>query len=308
MLAWTGVAEEDKTALANAREIPASTQSPYPSNSVYAPWEPPKKKHDAIAEAWGIHEPEPFEDFSAGGGYTGGASSEFNNSPAASRHGTSSRRTRDREAGRDSREGARDKHREHQHQHRDPTKRSPIPPPQPIFVGDEVDAAAVGAAPTSPTVGSPGAPKRSKSLMNKIRRMRDNPNVPVLHDEQPGIGGADYSYQSQYQDPSSPSSAENSGPSNAHAQQYGQRPTHRSQNSFLGRLRGRSKDMPSPTEETFVYVDEPSSGRREKSLPAPPRGGLSSPSEVPEEYFTEGSGNLGRRTSLLKRVKGVVRG
>ncbi|KAJ3525840.1 hypothetical protein NM688_g8342 [Phlebia brevispora] len=100
MLAWAGPAEEDKDALANAREIP-SAQSPYPSPAIYAPYEAPKKKHDAIAEAWGIHEPEPFEDFSAGGGYSGGASSEFNMPPA---HHESSRRR--------NKEGTREKHRE----------------------------------------------------------------------------------------------------------------------------------------------------------------------------------------------------
>src|SRR5258705_96909 len=47
--------------------------SAYPSAQAYAAFsndftDPPKKKVDALAEAWGIHEPEPFEDFSAGGG------------------------------------------------------------------------------------------------------------------------------------------------------------------------------------------------------------------------------------------------
>ena len=277
MLAWTGPAEEDKDALANAREFP-SMQSPYPSPAIYAPYEPPKKKHDAIAEAWGIHEPEPFEDFSAGGGYSGGATSEFNPTPAASRNGTSSRRTR---------EGARERERE---KHREQAKRSPIPPPQPIFAGDDLETV----PPPSPTIASPGAPKRTKSLMHKIRKMRDAPNVPPLQDDQAGAE----------QIPSSPSSAEGAGG------QPAQRPTHRSQNSFLGRLRGRSKDLASPTEEAYVYVQEPPSGRREKSLPAPPvRNGLTSPAEsIPDEYFGETTTGLGRRASLLKKMKGVVKG
>ena len=72
MYAWTAENEEDKQALAQAREIPTAYTSPYPTPGVSVPYEAPKKKRDAIAEAWGIHEPEPFEDFSAGagGGYS----------------------------------------------------------------------------------------------------------------------------------------------------------------------------------------------------------------------------------------------
>ncbi|KAF7797752.1 hypothetical protein EIP86_008952 [Pleurotus ostreatoroseus] len=284
MLAWTGAIEEDKTALASAREI-ASAQSPYPSPAIYAPYEAPKKKHDAIAEAWGIHEPEPFEDFSAGGGYAGGAHSEF-----ATPNGSSSKRDKER---------TREKHRERlEDQSRRPqAKRSPIPPPQPIFVsGEEPEGYNNPPSPTG-APASPGAPKRSKSLMHRIRKMRETPNVPPMQDDQAGM------YE---QDPSSPSSAENAGGSHA---QYAQRPTHRSQNSFLGRFGGRRKDQLSPTDEAFVYV-EPQPTRREKSLPAPPtrNGGSSSSEYQQEDYFTEGSGNLGRRTSLLKKVKGVVKG
>ena len=292
MLAWTGPVEEDREALANAREIP-SNQSPYPSPGIYTPYEAPKKKHDAIAEAWGIHEPEPFEDFSAGGGSSAGGTSEFA-VPALRGGTTSSKRGKD---GRD----AREKYREYledaqpaqgRHQH---TKRSPIPPPQPIFV-PESDADVAGALPPSPTVASPGAPKRTKSLMHRIRKMRDNPMVPPLADE-PTV------YNER--DPSPPSSVENSGPP------PGQRPTHRSQNSFLGGIFGapRGKDLPSPTEEPYVYVNDSATTRRDKSLPRPP----TSPRDVPDSYFDPNNGyssasGLGRKTSLLRKVKTAVKG
>ncbi|GJE87653.1 hypothetical protein PsYK624_037360 [Phanerochaete sordida] len=284
MLAWTSATDEDKDALANAREIPASHQAPYPSPGIYAPYEPPKKKHDAIAEAWGIHEPEPYEDFSAGGGYAGGGHSEF--AFPGSRHGASTaRRTKDREV--------RDKHLDDATPKRQATKRSPIPPPQPIFVPEGEGDVSGGAVPSSPSgPSSPGAPKRSKSLMHRIRKMRDNPMVPPLSDDYP-----------IERDPSPPTSSENFSASQP------QRPTHRSQNSFLGRFGGRpSKDLPSPEEEAFVYVEEPAPGRREKSLPRPP----TSPNDSGQDgYFDQsygGGAGLGRKTSLLKKVKGVVKG
>lgn len=279
MLAWAGAAEEDEEALANAREIPISHQSPYPSPGIYAPYEAPKKKHDAIAEAWGIHEPEPFEDFSAGGGYSGGGQSEF--AVPSSRRGTTSTRHRD----------TREKHLEDSTPRRQQTKRSPIPPPQPIFVPESDNDSAVPPSPTGPS--SPGAPKRTKSLMHRIRKMRDNPMVPPLDDTP------------LERDPSPPSSTEQSGSSHA-----AQRPTHRSQNSFLGRFGGSSrpsKDLPSPSEEAYVYVEEPATRRREKSLPRPP----TSPREGGDDGYFESAysgGGLGRKTSLLKKVKGVVKG
>jgi hypothetical protein len=67
MLAWSAAHPNDAAAL-------AANDSPYPSPELYknnisdSYNEPPKKKVDAIAEAWGIHEPEPFEEFFAGGG------------------------------------------------------------------------------------------------------------------------------------------------------------------------------------------------------------------------------------------------
>ncbi|OBZ79421.1 Uncharacterized protein YxjH [Grifola frondosa] len=243
------------------RNIPSSYESPYPSPAIYAPYEPPKKKHDAIAEAWGIHEPEPFEDFSAGGGYSARASGEYGASARSNGNGTM-RRAKD---GRD----PRDVYREYledapppsREGRRQQTKRT-IPPPQPIFVPDgDVDVPEM-----SPTSGGPSSPRRNKSIMHRIRKMRDSPNVPR---------------------PIPPSSAENSGVTHATALP---RPTHRSQASFLGRF-GRAANT------------------GEVSPSDPAKGGT--PSEENAAGYFEGSpggAGLGRRASLLKKVKGVVKG
>ncbi|TBU63849.1 hypothetical protein BD310DRAFT_944935 [Dichomitus squalens] len=194
MLAWSAGHEADQQALNNAQ--PIQPRSP----DVFIPYEAPKKKnHDAIAEAWGIHEPEPFEDFSAGGGATARQSGEH----ARSGNG-SSRRTRD---GRD----ARDVYREYlEENHPSPARRAAkrsIPPPQPIFVPDNE----LGNNPPSPTSAgydSPGgnAPRRNKSLMQRIRKMRDQPNVPVgaydddggRRDMSPGPSGEHHRHPQYY--------------------------------------------------------------------------------------------------------------
>ncbi|KAH0590814.1 hypothetical protein H2248_000936 [Termitomyces sp. 'cryptogamus'] len=199
----------------------------------------PKKKVDAIAEAWGIHEPEPFEDFAAGGG-TG------KDTPASSIYN-----------GRDSHH----KKRPARPQPDQQAKRS-VPPPQPIFVPDSPQS-------------SP--PQRKKSLMQRIRNMRDAPNVPVTAD---------------YDPPSEPIPA---------------RPTHRSQNSgsFLGRFAAPRPAQ--PPAEPFVYI-EPSLSNKE--LPPPPLES-GSPPEV-AGYFdsanrtNSGSPGIVRKTSLMKKVGRVV--
>lgn len=175
-------------------DTPAHGDSAYPSAHAAKVFtnnyvDPPKKKVDAIAEAWGIHEPEPYEEFFAGGG-TGRpdgdtpASSIYNgrdshNSHSTSRSGTTPRRTKD---GRDARDVYREYLEEGQqgqgngsaNRPRMATRRSVVPPPQPIFVPD---ASEVTDPSGSPPVSSPGFPKRSKSLMHRIRKMRDAPNV-----------------------------------------------------------------------------------------------------------------------------------
>jgi len=263
MMAWSAREETPKE----------YNDNPYPSPAAYsaiaAEYDPPKKKVDAIAEAWGIHEPEPYEEFFAGGG--GGTTG---NTPASSIY------------------NGKESHRKPAERPRAAARRSQLPPPMPIFVPDGVNDNS--SVPDSP--GSPGSvPKRNKSLMHRIRKMRDAPNVPVIDD-----------------DPA----AENAN---------GDRPTHRSQNSFLGRLAGNGRSATannfnvsptSETSETYVFV-EPRTGP--KDLPPTPDGARTSLSENGANNYLDESdtpptsgggagGGLGRRTSLMKKVGRVVRG
>jgi len=263
MLAWS----------ARPEDAPKEyNDNPYPSPHAMAAfsstdYEPPKKKVDAIAEAWGIHEPEPYEEFFAGGG--GGGTT--GNTPASSIYNG-------KESSRKTPEPSRP---------RAHARRSQLPPPMPIFVPDGVTDN--GTQPDSP--GSPSSfPKRNKSLMHRIRKMRDAPNVPVNDDEAP-------------------------------AEANGERPTHRSQNSFLGRFanNGRTTANPinmSPTSEnseSYVFI-EPKTGS--KGLPPTPGSGppTSPPENSANDYFDDpdatppSGGGLGRKHSLMKKVGRVVRG
>jgi hypothetical protein len=244
--------------------------NPYPSPNAYSAfspseYEPPKKKVDAIAEAWGIHEPEPYEEFFAGGG--GGTTG---NTPASSIYN-----------GKESSRKPAEPSRPRAH-----ARRSQLPPPMPIFVPDGI----IDNPPDSP--GSPDSyPKRNKSIMHRIRKMRDAPNVPVNDDE-----------------PTTDPSAN------------GERPTHRSQNSFLGRFgnNGRTATNMSPTSETsesYVFIEPKTSAKDPKDLPPTPGASASSPPEQTNGYFeepeaipTSAGGGLGRKTSLMKKVGRVVRG
>ena len=247
--------------------------SAYPGAHAYSAFsndypEQPKKEIDVIAEAWGMHEPEPFEEFQAGGGRGDTPSSSIYN-------GRTGKRTKD---GRDAKEVYReylDEGTSHSSRPRITTRRT-VPPPQPIFVPDPVNVS---------EEAQPGAPKRSKSLMQRIRQMRDAPNVPV---------GAD---NGSYSSPSSPVE-----PS---------RPTHRSQNSFLGRFGQKTSPPPNagfekPFEkpEPYVFID----AHNNKELPATP----SAPFDAPAMTYSQSNGpsgsGLGRKTSLMQKVGRVVRG
>ncbi|KAL4069666.1 hypothetical protein V8B97DRAFT_606066 [Scleroderma yunnanense] len=314
MLAWT---------TNPAEEYALNPSGPYPSpdayNGGFAPiYDAPKKKVDAIAEAWGIHEPEPYEEFFAGGGTTRRDGGTPSSSIYAGREGHVSRNTtpqhslgRRSKDGRDLREVYREyldddtrqaQLRDKDRSGRDRRARGGLPPPQPIMVpGPEAYHSDIEGGPVSPS----GQPKRTKSLMQRFRRLRENPGIPADDrptDRLPSPTQRDY--------------------------QSGTRPTHRSQNSFLGRLggssgyngehvdrRGYTKENTSPmseASEAYVYIDDP---RREKRLPATPHALATTRTSSGEDRYgyndaTPGSPGpgLGRKTSLLKKVKDVVRG
>ncbi|KII93903.1 hypothetical protein PLICRDRAFT_101378 [Plicaturopsis crispa FD-325 SS-3] len=291
MLAWSG--GEPPPDLGDLGNIRGSNDGPYPSDPhTYAPYDPPKKKVDAIAEAWGTHEPEPYEDFSAGGGTGNTPASSIYNGREGHASPPSAGRTTRRKEGREPRDGEGRK--------RAGSKRTPLPPPQPIFMGEDQPVL----SPPPPSSPNGTDMKRNRSLMHRIRKMRDSPNVPATDTE-------DGAY---YTSPPSPGERE--------------RPSHRHQNSFLGGGRrtatpSRKGDNISPTSDgsdAYVHVDNsrPSNGRDQKSLPATPGGGGTAytPGEDnADDYFDQNAlgtspngGGLGRKTSLLKKVRGVVRG
>lgn len=240
----------------------------------------PKRKVDAIAEAWGTHEPEPFEDFSAGGGHN----IDYRYSPSNT---VSKKNNHVEEAAYPTR--------------RQPPRKTTLPPPQPIFV-PEPDEDASG-PPSPPIAGSPGM-KRSKSLMQRIRKMRETPNVPVSNGEPP--------IDEYNESPPSPNEASNGNG----------RPTHRSQNSFLGRFgrppTGNGREYPgSPPLENERHV--PIDDRKDKELPKPPQGSSgASSSENGVDYFDSNhasfggspssGGGLRRKQSLLQKVGKAVKG
>ena len=319
MAAWSKPEEEapmsaaqlraDRRLAAVDRLGGVSNDSPYPrvAYNDFEDYNKPKsaKQVDLIAEAWGIHEPEPYEEFFGGGGGAIGDHSAASSirggyeNHSQNVNNNNNNNTNVNTNGRSRGYGLRETYSSDAPPVRKPTGR--LPPPQPLNLPGSSRPASLdapGGLPSPPLSGSPGAPKRSKSLMQKFRKMRDQPNVPVDAVMQGG------------DEPSPPSSIENytEGPRSG-------RPTHRQQNSFFGRFGGRnnSNGPVSPTEssEHYVYVER---STQNKALPPPPRpiDTPTSPYGNDKDGYFEGPGSpgagLGRKTSLLKRVKGVVRG
>jgi len=230
----------------------------------YYPAERPTspKRRETIADAWGKGEPEPFEEFFAGSvttavkgaGETGLASAASSIHGGKEGHGNSNGKRRERPL-------------------RRPTKN--LPPPKPIFPPESGIEEIATPDITSGTPTSPGfgGPKRSRSLMHRIKKMREQPNVPVGYE--PGANDED--------------------PSSSSENQHGvTRPSHRHQQSLLGKLGNRS-----PTSPTFAEEED------EKDLPGLP---ASPRFQEQDGYFSAppNSAGLGRKTSIMQRVRGVV--
>lgn len=320
MFAWTSGGEEEAPASAaqhrTERRLAGNSESPYPTFTFSATddYNPKSSKQvDRIAEAWGIHEPEPYEEFfgssapRVNGGTASGASSARGSMDGY--HAASNQRSR---AGHSRHEDIRPQ------PGRKITSRN-LPPPQPLNLPGAnstrpatADAYASG-SPPSPGFAASGMPKRTKSLMQKFRKMRDMPNVPI--DSQNGED-----------DGSPPSSVENysSGPngtgSGADNGRIG-RPSHRHNNSFFGKKIGRNTSAHggpvTPTRdagnEQYVYVER--SAEKNKALPPRPQDTPASPGYDEKGYFdapgspgspTSPGTGVGRKASLLRKMKGVL--
>ncbi|KAH8120186.1 Pal1 cell morphology protein-domain-containing protein [Phellopilus nigrolimitatus] len=314
MMAWTSADDDSRMSAAQFRAdrrlAAVDTMggghydSPYPTvgyPSADHDGQPKNPKQvDRIAEAWGIHEPEPYEEFFGGGGGDASAPSSIR---GGNESHTQNGRPRARE-GWELRETYLDEGKPRPA--RRPSARN-MPPPQPINLPG-ANGEVVSPPLSSPGhASSPGAPKRSKSLMQKIRKMRDAPNVPVDSAQV----GDDYS---------PPSSIENYASAPVDGGRSG-RPAHRHQNSFFGRF-GRNASAhaghisPTDSSDHYVYVEKaPVSNKALPPRPAetPPSNGyekdgyFDGPSSPGETAVSPGGG-MARKTSILRKVKGVVRG
>lgn len=238
-------------------KLPPDLDAYFPAGRPTSP-----KRRETIADAWGKGEPEPFEEFFAGSvgtavngaGETGLASAASSIYGGKEGHGNANGKRRERPL-------------------RRPTKN--LPPPMPIFPPESPTeiTTPVDVSPGTATSPGPGGPKRSRSLMHRIKKMREQPNVPVGYEPGPSD-----------EDPSS--SSEN--------QHGATRPSHRHQQSLLGKFGNRS-----PTSPTFPVEED------EKDLP-----GLPTSPRLHEQdgYFSAppNSSGLGRKTSIMQRVRGVV--
>ncbi|KAJ3573677.1 hypothetical protein NP233_g2296 [Leucocoprinus birnbaumii] len=117
--------------------------------------------------------------------------------------------------------------------------------------------------------------------------MRDAPNVPV---------GA------EYEQPPSPNSPLDQPVTSANPT----RPTHRPQNSFLGRFGGKAPPQSPDKSEPFLLIDPQPSNNKE--LPPPPPLGPTSSTESAPPGTNPEFGGINRKTSIMKKMGRVVRG
>lgn len=239
-----------------------------------------------LTEAWGKSEPEPFEEFSAGTIGNAGRGSARSSLDESGGYDAYARRPNGRRG--DS---------------VDLPRRTKIPPPQPINLpGARAGGASLDEPPSSPSYTSDyGSSKdgvgRKKSILQRFRKMRENPNVPVLGGGNDGPTG----YQSE--GPYNP----RVGPVREETEPYASSEVPRNQNYYRGQQpnQGRYQQPVSPATpgEPYVLVDG-ASGSRDKALPPPP--GAAVP-QANNGYFDRVAGSdMTRKQSLYKKMKGAV--
>ncbi|KAJ3551052.1 hypothetical protein NMY22_g64 [Coprinellus aureogranulatus] len=122
--------------------------------------------------------------------------------------------------------------------------------------------------------------------MQRIRKMRDAPNVPAAP---------------EYDTPPSPN------PPGAPPAEGYSRPTHKPQNSFLGRFGVKSNQSaplyyPREEPEPYIFINNQNTSNQDKELPPPPR------SAAIQSLQYQSSAQVARKPSLIKRVGRAVRG
>ncbi|KZW02000.1 hypothetical protein EXIGLDRAFT_760229 [Exidia glandulosa HHB12029] len=297
------VSPRAQATMAAMQQASAGFDGPYPKmaspglgGSEWSSLAPPKKRHDALAEAWGIAEPEPFEEFFAGGG--------DHSRPSSVHRGVEGKKGRD---GRDLRDVYKDYLDERPTPKRRET-RSNLPPPAPIALPGQSTGAVNDPlpSPSNYTSSQDGTPKRSKSLLGRIKKMKENPNIPLSATEERSAE-------------SSPT-AEKFPNGDRQVSRQPARPGHRSHNSFLGVFQHKERSAPRSAngQESFDIAREDAKG-----LPNLPHNhstpNFSPPEKKSADYFdrpstssggppTSPNGGLGRKASLMQRVVRGVRG
>ncbi|KAG9018967.1 hypothetical protein FRB90_007731 [Tulasnella sp. 427] len=254
-----------------------------------------------LTEAWGKAEPEPFEEFSAGTIGAAGRGSARSSLDEAAGYDAYSRRPNNARRGDSGKSSV------------ELPRRTRLPPPQPINLpGARAGGNSLDEPPSSPTYNSDYGPSkdglgRKKSLLQRFRKMRENPNVPVGGNDGPP---SSYPIENSYREP-----AWTPGPQVAAVREE----TEPSPSSEVPRYQNYPRNQqprparpPKPVspassgEEPYVLVDgaAAASAAREKALPPPP--GAAIP-QANNGYFDRVAGaDMTRKQSLYKKMKGAV--
>jgi hypothetical protein len=267
----TPLAQATRAAMAQSPGSPYSAAA-YPMNESYnAPKKSPKK--NTLAEAWGIADPEPFEEFFAGVPVTAESGTASANSSVKGESTSRSKKS----------------HKETREPVEARRTRTQLPPPKPIAL----PGASSSSSPTSPTFDTgdlqnalparPG-PTRTKSLIQRIKKMRDNPNVPLN-------APAEIREADEYDDGrfgSKGGSRSGTGGGNA--------------TTTLPSIDSRTPD------DQFVVVEAEAPTPPAKDTPISPQREYFDRLPLPTTAATPTSPGLGRKQSMMKKIKGVVAG